>query len=654
MIPFRSRSCSDSLMGRGLLIVVAVALLVAVGAAPGAAAAFGSIDTAPSSDIEQPLVPLQVEDPEVDDENEEGDDDAEEDEAEEEDDEPATVEDAVDPSEISDDDDEEDESEGDTAAPSIEDTDRPDTEPETEPGTAPSETDDDATEGGDPVEVPEEEGDEDNGDDGEADDGDAEEADDGDVAAGEEPDEDEEDDDGGVVDGAVDAGSAAVDRGTDAVTPDWTPEDWMESLLGWTFEDIMDGIAGFIDLFSEFLVGVPAPGEPLDPLSWYFPEDDPVWEAVLDMYWTLVALSLPLLTISVMQAMALDDPKRREQMLKENIMTVGMYFVGPLVIGLLTHTGDVLATGIAPAGDEFLASPEELAQLGVGTILGFAIAIASPLILAVGVGIIVLITVVILISAAAWPLAWTARSSGFASFRSMGNLVATSFTLLLILRGIQSIGLRFLFEIPLEELSAGALAVFLVLNALGLYYLLYELPMGVLTKTFAASSVTLGMSYMPRQFSAVDAVKTGQRGYKQTRSAASSARSAVSRRLPNNVGRKGSSNSNSNSRSRSERSEGSSPSRDGGSPVVRTPVSSSGGGGSSSTHTSSSGSSSRTPTGSGVRAASASRPRSESDSGLRQVGKIGRLPGRDRYRHMKRSPTAAGKKGKSASTSGSD
>lgn len=653
MIPFRSRSCTGSLMRRGLLIVVAVALLVAVGAAPGAAAAFGPADATPSSDIEQPLVPLQVEDPEADDEDDEDDDDAEEDE--EENDEPATVEDAVDPSEVGNE--EEDESEEDTAGPPGEDAGGLDTGPETEPGTAPSETNDGDSEGGDPVEVPEEEDEEtvdeettDEDEEGETDEDGLPVDEDLEEGTADEEETEDEDDDGGFdpVGTTQDYASSAYD----SATPDWTPEDWMESLLGWTFEDIMDGITGFIDLFSEFLVGVPAPGEPLDPLSWYFPEDDPVWEAVLDMYWTLVALSLPLLTISVMQAMALDDPKRREQMLKENIMTVSMYFVGPLVIGLLTHTGDVLATGIAPAGEEFLASPEELAQLGVGTILGFAIATASPLILAVGIGIIVLITVIILISAAAWPLAWTARSSGFASFRSMGNLVVTSFTLLLILRGIQSIGLRFLFEIPLEELSAGALAVFLVLNALGLYYLLYKLPMGVLTKTFAASSVTLGMSYMPRQFSAVDAVKTGQRGYKQTRSAASSARSAVSRRLPDNVGRKGSSNSNSSSRSRSERSGRSSPSRGGGSPVVRTPVSSGGSGRTSSTGSGSgSSSSSRTPAGSGVRAASASRPRSESDSGLRQVGKIGRLPGRDRYRHMKRSPTAAGNKGKSASGS---
>ena len=398
----------------------------------------------------------------------------------------------------------------------------------------------------------------------------------------------------------------------------------MEGILGWTFEDIMDGIGAFIDLFSEFLVGVPAPGDPLDPMSWYFPEDDPLWETVLNMYWTLVALSLPLLTISVMRAMSLDDPIRRQQMLKENVVTVGMYFVGPLLIGLLTHTADVLATGLVPAGEEFLASPEEVAQLGVGMILGIVIALAAPLILAVGIAFVVLVTVIILFSAAMWPLAWTARSSGIASLRSMGNLVVTSFTLLLILRGIQSIGLRFLFEVPLEELGGGALAVFLALNALGLYYLLYKLPRGVLGKTFAASAVTLGASYMPRNFSAVDAARSGHRGYQKTRSAASNARSAVGRRLPDSVSQKGSSSG----------SSGSSQPRPGASPPLRTGVSSGGSSGSGG----GSGSRTRTPSGSG------SSSEAESGSGPRRIGKIVRVAGRDRHRHMKRSPTAAGSK----------
>jgi hypothetical protein len=312
--------------------------------------------------------------------------------------------------------------------------------------------------------------------------------------------------------------------------------------------------------------------------------------------------------------------------LKENVVTVGMYFVGPLLIGLLTHTADVLATGLVPAGEEFLASPEEVAQLGVGMILGIVIALAAPLILAVGIAFVVLVTVIILFSAAMWPLAWTARSSGIASLRSMGNLVVTSFTLLLILRGIQSIGLRFLFEVPLEELGGGALAVFLALNALGLYYLLYKLPRGVLGKTFAASAVTLGASYMPRNFSAVDAARSGRRGYQKTRSAASSARGAVARRLPDNVAQKGNSSG----------SGGSSQPRPGTRPATRTPVSS---GGSSGTG-GGSGSRTRTPSSSG----SSSSSEAESGSGPRRIGKIGRVSGRDRYRHMKRSPTAAGSK----------
>lgn len=620
--------------------MLAVALLIAVASAPGAAAAVGPADATLSPEIDQPFVPLQAEDPPVADEDEDEDEEGNDDAEAEENDEPATVEDAVPPDEVGSDDDEEGE-EGDAVdeapeegagGPGVE----PETGPDTGPGADAPDADDgedgagdvpiegsDGEDGDDDAEVDEEdedadeeaaeeEADEDAGDEAAG----VDELDEGDAAA-----EEEEDDDGG---GVGDQARDLYDRGTDAVTPDWTPEDWMEGILGWTFEDIMDGIGAFIDLFSEFLVGVPAPGDPLDPMSWYFPEDDPLWETVLNMYWTLVALSLPLLTISVMRAMSLDDPIRRQQMLKENVVTVGMYFVGPLLIGLLTHTADVLATGLVPAGEEFLASPEEVAQLGVGMILGIVIALAAPLILAVGIAFVVLVTVIILFSAAMWPLAWTARSSGIASLRSMGNLVVTSFTLLLILRGIQSIGLRFLFEVPLEELGGGALAVFLALNALGLYYLLYKLPRGVLGKTFAASAVTLGASYMPRNFSAVDAARSGHRGYQKTRSAASNARSAVGRRLPDSVSQKGSSSG----------SSGSSQPRPGASPPLRTGVSSGGSSGSGG----GSGSRTRTPSGSG------SSSEAESGSGPRRIGKIGRVAGRDRHRHMKRSPTAAGSK----------
>lgn len=310
-----------------------------------------------------------------------------------------------------------------------------------------------------------------------------------------------------------------------------SPGDWTAGILEWAFEDIMNGIAEFIDRFSMFMTSVPAPGEPTDISSWYSP-DDPVWETVWLMYWTMVVLSTPWATVNIMQALSMENPKQRVAMLKENAATILYYPTGPFFIGLFCHTTNIIVGGFTPAGEEFLASPEGLAQLGVGVVMGAIIAKASPIILFIGIAIVVLIAVIIMFSASISPLAMTARSSGWPTARSMGNLVVTSFLLLLILRAMQSFGLRLFFEMPLEELAGDALVVFLFVNAIGLYYLLYRLPKEVIEKTFAASAMMLRVSYMPKDFSAKQALSNAKQGYHKKRRQVSKARNAVGKRLP--------------------------------------------------------------------------------------------------------------------------
>lgn len=325
----------------------------------------------------------------------------------------------------------------------------------------------------------------------------------------------------GILGGAMGAVGSAVP----------SPGDWVGGIIKWAYQELKDGIAGFINRFNQFFMGVPAPGDPLDPMSWYTP-DDPVWETVMDMYWTLVALSAPLTVFSLMQAGSLEDRTRRDQMLKEQATTVFMWMAGPFIIGVATHTANAVVDGFVPSGSEFLAAPASIAQLGVGLLLGAVIAKSNVIVLIIGIGIVVLIASIIYFSAAMWPIAWAARSSGIPVFRSMGNLVLTSFGLLLVLRAMQAILLRLLFEMPLGELGGGELVVYVLLLTVGLYYILYRLPRETVEKTFAASAITLGMSHLPKNFSAGDAARATKSKYENTRNRASATRDRIGRRLP--------------------------------------------------------------------------------------------------------------------------
>lgn len=308
--------------------------------------------------------------------------------------------------------------------------------------------------------------------------------------------------------------------------PSFDPAESLISMVEGAWEDIRPGAAAFIDEFNFIFTGVPAPGEPGSIESWISPPE-PEWEVARNLYLTMVALMTPFLVANFMQALGTDDHQRREEMIKDNIITLAMYPAGWIIIAALTHATNAWTGALTPSGEEFLAAPESIGQLGVGILLGAGLAKVNVVILIIGIILIMLVWFLILFVASTWPGWWTMRSSGFPMMRTWGNYMITTFLIVLLVRGTQALGLRFLFHLPFGEVGPGSTLVYLVATIIGLWFLLYKLLRVAIEKTAAASAFTLGMSYLPAQYSASDAVSDGKQQAKQKYKGAKSTASTV-------------------------------------------------------------------------------------------------------------------------------
>lgn len=309
-------------------------------------------------------------------------------------------------------------------------------------------------------------------------------------------------------------------------TPSLDPKQWLLDMVTGAYEDIREGAIEFIDEFNFVFTGVPAPGSPTDILSWISPPE-PEWEVARNLYLMVAALMTPFLTANFMQAFGMDNRERREQMIRENIGTVVMYPAGWFLVAALCHLTNEWTQVITPAGEEFFAAPEGIAQLGVGVLIGAGLAKANIIILLIGILLVMLIWFLILFTASTWLMWWTMRSSGFPILRTWGNYFITTFCIVLLVRGTQALGLRFLFHLPLGEVGPGSALVLLVVTAIGLWFLLYKLLRVAIEKTAAASAFTLGLSYLPQRFSAHDAIQSGKQAANQSTSSAKNTASTI-------------------------------------------------------------------------------------------------------------------------------
>lgn len=327
-------------------------------------------------------------------------------------------------------------------------------------------------------------------------------------------------------------GGGILDGVTDAV-PSFSPKEYFLGTIEGAYEDLREGVVPLLNDLNFVFTGVTAPGSPTDILSWLNPPE-PEWEMARNAYLTSVGLMLPFWALNMMQAFGMDNLQRQEEMVKENGATLLMYVGGWLLIAAMAHTVNVWTQALTPAAEEFLAAPEGLGQLGIGIVLGALVAKSNIGVLVVGLFLVMLVWFLILFIAGTWPIWWTMRSSGTPMLRTWGNYLITTFCIVLLVRATQALGLRFLFHLPFGEVGPGGFLVFVVITAMGLWFLLYKLLRVAIEKTAAASAMTLGMSYLPTNFSAGDAVRGAKRGARNTVSRARSTASTV-RHAPQKV-----------------------------------------------------------------------------------------------------------------------
>lgn len=309
-------------------------------------------------------------------------------------------------------------------------------------------------------------------------------------------------------------------------TPSLDPKQWLLDMVEGAYEDLREGIIGFVNEFNFVFTGVPAPGSPTDIMSWLDPPEAE-WQVARNLYLMTTGLMTPFLTLNFMQTFGMDNRQRREEMFRENIVTLAMYPAGWFIIAAMCHVTNEWTQALTPAGEEFVASPEGLGQLGVGILIGAAVAKVNIIVLLIGILLVMLVWFLVLFTASTWTMWWTMRSSGFPMLRTWGNYMITTFCIVLLVRGTQALGLRFLFHLPFEEVGPGSTLVYVVVTAMGLWFLLYKLLRVAIEKTAAASAFTLGMSYLPKKFSAADAVKSSKAAARNTAQSARDTASTV-------------------------------------------------------------------------------------------------------------------------------
>lgn len=316
-------------------------------------------------------------------------------------------------------------------------------------------------------------------------------------------------------------------------TPSLDPTQWLLDMVEGAYEDMREGVIGFLNGLNFVFTGVSAPGTWDDIISWLDPPE-PEWQVARNAYAAMVGLMTPFWALNMMQAFGMDNPQRQEEMLRENMVTLCMYVFGWFIVSLMLHITNVWTTAMTPAAEEFLASPEGLAQLGIGILLGAGVAKANIIILIIGLLLVMLVWFILIFTAGTWPMWWTMRSSGFPMLRTWGNYMVTTFCILLLVRGTQALGLRFLFWLPLGEVGPGSLLLLVVVTVMGLWFLLYKLLRVAMEKTADASAFTLGLSYLPKKFSANDAITATKSGARNTAASARSTASTV-RHAPQKV-----------------------------------------------------------------------------------------------------------------------
>lgn len=259
----------------------------------------------------------------------------------------------------------------------------------------------------------------------------------------------------------------------------------IEKIIQYTIDMMNKGVKTLISSFNEYIIGIPAPGDPQDPSSWT--NGGKGWSAVYIVYGIMSALAIALLTPSFMVATDTIDRQKRRAYFIELGKAAACILLGIPITAFCLHLGNAVTMAIAPGKLDFLASLENLSNLGIGIIFGSILIYTKGSLVAIGIVCSMLIRLLFFLSVAFWPIFWAFRVQPQDTLKGYGHMGLSMFPLLILLRFTQAGILKFLFEIPLDE---GPLFK-LVATSGGLAIALIALPYAIVVKLVPGSAMLL-------------------------------------------------------------------------------------------------------------------------------------------------------------------
>ncbi|GAA0473047.1 hypothetical protein MUK72_14485 (plasmid) [Halococcus dombrowskii] len=252
---------------------------------------------------------------------------------------------------------------------------------------------------------------------------------------------------------------------------------------GW-FESAENRTESMINDLGWMLVSVPAPGNTTEPGTWYpgfaspvnstkvnntgnytasndvgslgtiNKRTDPIlpgwisldkwWESSWKIYVGLAALvTSPLLVLGVFAWAKPGRAREREKRLQDVFVAFMLVLFGVVVMPGILHGANLLSTGVIPGGQELLRTPGNMAKLGIGLLSINLATVAIALVFGF------IQWLMLFFVAALWPLYAALWASGSKTAKSYSKLGFSLFGLLLGLKFLQALWLRFIFWLPL-------------------------------------------------------------------------------------------------------------------------------------------------------------------------------------------------------------
>ncbi len=334
-----------------------------------------------------------------------------------------------------------------------------------------------------------------------------------------------------------------VDESDSGILDVQGPVESFKDILEYAGNAFAKGVSRFVDAFHWVMLTVPAPGDVTKPTTWFpqnplgveeaatepqsenqsgvnqtqqsngtsnessgvGPRDErrppdemqagSWWPVVWRIYGGLAGLvGLPIAAAGIYAWSNTPSQREKDKRLKRVGVMVVMIVGGVVFIPLMLHLVNALALGIVPSGGEFLKTPGDFTKLGLGLVLGVAVVALEGGLIIIGLIVLFIQWILMYFVVAVWPLAAVCLGSNNRYLKPYGHTIMSVFAGLLILKLIQAIWLRFIFELPLSFSNPGGSLLTLGTITAGVLLAFIYLPLYTVKNLLPKVVTTLGQS----------------------------------------------------------------------------------------------------------------------------------------------------------------